>query len=380
MFVPASIDLIKSIMIHDFEYFTDRLFHSHEYDPFSMHLLALRGEQWKRIRSKLSPVFTPLKVKMIFPVVVDTANELVGTVRQHLKHTNVVEIHHTITNFTIDAITAISFGVNPETLKNGYSEFKKVAEKWFSESIRDSIVRLLMVTWPDLLTFFKVRSVHKDVANFFSKMATDVIDYREKNDVIRQDLLQFLLQIRRDKSLPLTVSEIIAQCIIFFIAGYETTASVITFCLYELALDQKIQQKVREEAKNRGQLNYDVLQRLPYLDKCIKETSRKYPPLPVHFRVCTKDYKVPNTELIIEKGTAVIIPVSAVHYDSDFYKKPQEFNPERFSSNKKLQCVWSPFGDGPRMCLGGVPDWDVDVKVSGRFVSDEVQIYYQFQD
>lgn len=83
----------------------------------------------------------------------------------------------------------------------------------------------------------------------------------------------------------------------------------------------------------------------------LPETLRKYPPLPAMNRECTKEYRIPGTSVIIEKGTPIMIPVWALHYDEKFYPEPQEFRPERFSDeNRKsfVQMPWLPFGEGPR--------------------------------
>ena len=87
------------------------------------------------------------------------------------------------------------------------------------------------------------------------------------------------------------------------------------------------------------------------------ETLRKYPI--VHLtRICTKDYKIPDTNVIIEKGTSCIIPTYGLHRDEKFFHNPDEFDPTRFFSENKigktlLDCPYLPFGDGPRNCIAG---------------------------
>lgn len=82
---------------------------------------------------------------------------------------------------------------------------------------------------------------------------------------------------------------------------------------------------------------------------------RKYPPVPIVTRECVQDYQVPNTDVTIEKGTRVIIPIKAVHYTEENYPNPEKFDPERFSEeNKKQRHPYThiPFGEGPRICIG----------------------------
>lgn len=85
------------------------------------------------------------------------------------------------------------------------------------------------------------------------------------------------------------------------------------------------------------------------------ESLRKYPPVPAFRRVCTKKYKVPGTEIVLEEDSTVLIPVYGIHHDPQYYPNPDKFDPERFSDeNKKKRHPFAflPFGEGPRMCIG----------------------------
>lgn len=72
-------------------------------------------------------------------------------------------------------------------------------------------------------------------------------------------------------------------------------------------------------------------------------------------RIASNDYKIPDTKLVIEKGTQLFIPVYAIHHDPDIYPEPEKFIPERFTEeNKKNRHPMThlSFGEGPRNCIG----------------------------
>ncbi|CAG2064945.1 unnamed protein product, partial [Timema podura] len=133
-----------------------------------------------------------------------------------------------------------------------------------------------------------------------------------------------------------------------------------SFCMYELALNQDIQDRLRVEVDDALQahgdvMTYEAVQDMHYLDRIISETLRKYPPAPNLYRKCTVPYPIPGTSITLEQGTRVLIPAYAIHHDPEFYPEPEKFDPERFTEENKASrpsCTYLPFGEGPRICIG----------------------------
>lgn len=166
-----------------------------------------------------------------------------------------------------------------------------------------------------------------------------------------------------DEANKLTLKEVVAQAFVFFIAAFETSSSTIALCLYEMAKNQHLQRTVQEEidqairARESNEVNYDLMMNLKYLESCIDETLRKYPPAPFLIRECTKTYRVPDTDLIIERGIPIIISSFGLHRDPEIFDEPLAFKPERFLNSstgegKAVGLFYLPFGDGPRICIG----------------------------
>lgn len=77
--------------------------------------------------------------------------------------------------------------------------------------------------------------------------------------------------------------------------------------------------------------------------------------MPFLDRRCVKDYKMPNSDLIIEKNTPVYIPMFALHYDPKYFPNPEKYDPDRFNEENvstRKQFTYIPFGDGPHNCIG----------------------------
>ncbi|CAH0555973.1 unnamed protein product [Brassicogethes aeneus] len=133
-----------------------------------------------------------------------------------------------------------------------------------------------------------------------------------------------------------------------------------TFALFEMSLNQEVQERVRQEvkevlARQNGEINYDSIMEMKYMEQVIREALRMYSPASVLKRRCIKDYKVPGSDLVIEKGTLAIIPVVGIHYDEDHFPNPEKFDPERFS-DKNIHNIKPfshlAFGGGRRECIG----------------------------
>lgn len=153
---------------------------------------------------------------------------------------------------------------------------------------------------------------------------------------------------------------LVAQTAIFFAAGFETVSSSVSFCLYKFSENTEWQDKTRQEiaeclAETNGEITYEALDKMKFLGMVITEALRLFPPLPFIDRECTKDYIIPNTNITIEKGTAIIISSYGLHRDPKIYPNPDEFDPYRWSAENEQNIIpytFLSFGEGPRNCIG----------------------------
>lgn len=155
-----------------------------------------------------------------------------------------------------------------------------------------------------------------------------------------------------------------AQCLIFFLAGFETVANAMYFMVYTLATHQEIQRTLQHEVealvqKLDGRLpTYEDIQSLSYLDMVLSETLRLHAPVPILDRRCNERTTIENsdgTKVEIQPGDGVYFPVNCIHMDPNYYPEPEKFIPERFSPENRDNIKpfsYLPFGVGPRNCIG----------------------------
>ncbi|CAG9857619.1 unnamed protein product [Phyllotreta striolata] len=360
-FVPVDLALIKAVYVADFPHF-----HSHgtysdaANDPLSVHIFNVDGPKWRDVRSKLSPTFTSGKMKTMHETLLKCSEGLTGALE---RLDDPIEIKEIMARFTTDVIGSCAFGLDINSLENPDAEFRRFGAKIFEKSFRNIANFFLGIAVPhSILSFCGYSVTRRDVQRFFYGSLASTVAYRETNAVVRKDFLDFLVRLKNheDAQERMSMDEIAAQCFMFFVAGFETSATTMNFACFELARHQDVQDKARTEIrrvleKHDGKLTYDAVMEMTYLDMIIQESLRKYPPLPINIRKCTKTFKVPGESLEIKEGTFVMIPVWGIHYDPEYYPDPEVFDPERFSDeNKRSRPAFShlPFGEGPRICIG----------------------------
>ncbi|XP_078036918.1 cytochrome P450 6B4-like [Augochlora pura] len=148
----------------------------------------------------------------------------------------------------------------------------------------------------------------------------------------------------------------------FFVlrGGHETTASAMSWALHELAQHQDIQDNLLKEIeqymeKYNGEITYETMEQMEYLDKVFKETLRKYPAGPLIMRVASSDYTFETLNFTVPKYTNVWVSVYNIQRDPAIYPDPMKFDPERFTKEAEATrhpMHFMPFGEGPRHCIG----------------------------
>ncbi|XP_058013528.1 cytochrome P450 3A9-like [Ahaetulla prasina] len=327
-------------------------------------IASAEDEQWKRIRTVLSPTFTSGKLKEMLPIIQNYAKNLLAVLQKKADRDELVEVKKIFGAYSMDVITSTSFGVNTDSMNNPKDPFVQQAQKMLSSDLLSPLFVLLYVA-PWLKPLFEMMNISifsNESMDFFARSITQFKQKRtQEGEQRRVDFLQLMIESQNSLTSHevngLTDTEILAQAIIFIFAGYETVSSALSFLTYELALHPDIQQKLQEEVDeilpNKAPITYEALMQMEYMDMVISETLRMYPGIGRLQRMCKNTIKVNG--ITIPKGMGIVISPAILHYDPEYWPEPEQFRPERFSKEVKETInpyTYLPFGAGPRNCIG----------------------------
>ncbi|XP_011869165.1 PREDICTED: cytochrome P450 9e2-like [Vollenhovia emeryi] len=365
-------ELIKDVMVKDFEHFPDHLsFVDENINPLAgKNIFALRGDRWRDMRNTLSPCFTASKMKFMFELISKCSQDFVSYLVDHPELCHAIETKEAFRRYTNDVIATAAFGISVNSMKDRDNEFytRGIEATTFSNGPLTSVKVLILSATPWLFKLMGLSLFPLGLCKFFKKVVGETIKAREEQDIVRPDMIHLLMQ-ARDKdnaSVPkMTLDDIVSQAFTFFFAGFDTSSTLMCFLAHELAVNREVQDRLREEVQQHliegnGEISYEALSKMSYMDMVVSETLRKYPPAVATDRLCSKRYELPPSQpgcknIIVEPDYTLIIPIYSLHRDPKYFPNPDKFDPERFSEENKdniLPYTYLPFGHGPRKCIG----------------------------
>ncbi|PSN52605.1 Cytochrome P450 6k1 [Blattella germanica] len=348
-------ELIKQILVKDFSFFPSKGVHADlKQDPLACNLFNLEGDHY--------------------------SVKLMEHLQQLTKNTDIIDVYDVLVNFTMDATGSCAFGIEVNAMTDESSIIKKMGHRVIKAN-GNTLNEILHSISPVLPKLFKKSVFPQEVTDFFKDIILEIINYRDMNHIVKKDVMQLLMLARNktdaidnnkaDDDFPSCQDSsekdevfdevmLAAQAAMFLRAGSEKASTTMSFCLNELAHQPELQSQLREEVESAkqehgGQLTYEIVLGLKLMDRVVAETLRKYPLESNIYRVCKQPYTIPGSNVQLDTGTKILIPVYALHHDPENYPEPEKFDPDRFTDdnkNSRDHFTYLPFGEGPRVCIG----------------------------
>lgn len=211
------LDLVKTILVKDFNIFSNRGTYSNEKDdPLSGNLVNLEDDSWRQLRQKITPTFTSGKIKMMFATIDEISDRLITTIEKETVETGQLEVKGILSRFTTDVIGSAAFGLECNSLDDKNTLFYQTGLKVFADS--NIVKRIFMMTFMNLARIFRMTTTREEVADFYISVIKNTMKYRDENpQVQRNDFINLLMKL--GDAGELTFNQIAAQSVVFFLAG-----------------------------------------------------------------------------------------------------------------------------------------------------------------
>jgi len=354
----TSPEFLKEVFIKDAENFIDRpMLDRSDNIP---HLLSLKGKDWKRTRSTLAPTFSSAKMKRMSDIMHGTVQTLISIIGNKVEKRENIDFNEVFQRLTLETIGKCALGMEVDCQLDSEDKLLKMVRAALDRQIDTTvIVCSCFPALESLIAWIFRKRGRKRTNQVILDKCREVLNQRRAfpPSPVPVDALQLCIDAAGTEG-KISDDEIVAQELIFILAGYETTAACLNFTTYLLAKHQHVQDKLREEINSKfdenTKANYDNVTQLEYLDTILSESMRLYPPIPLHIgRWAGKERTICGKT--IPQGTGVLAATWALHHHPGFWKDPWKFDPSRFAPenrDKIVEMTYMPFGDGPRNCIG----------------------------
>nr|BAK09536.1 cytochrome P450 [Postia placenta] len=371
---------------------------------FGPGLLSTAGDQHRRQRKMLNPVFSANHMRHMLPIFYRVAYKLRTAIASKLQGgPQEVDMMSWVGRAALELIGQGGLGHSFDPLVSDVKDPFGAAMKYLFPSLQDVIIWQQLIPYVDfigsprfrrwVLEMLPSRAVRQMISSvdIMTGRAIDIFETKkaalEKGDGdISQhagegkDIISILMRANREvaEADRLPEDEVIAQLVTLVFAATDTTSSTLTLILQLLAEHPGVQDKLREElvkAFQAGELSYDELMHLPYLDAVVRETLRLHPPLATITRVNREDVVLPLSqpiqgvngqmmnEIVVPKGTTTFVGVLGANTNkAKWGEDALEWKPERWLSPLPTAVTEAPtpgvfanlmtFIGGRRSCIG----------------------------
>ncbi|KAH0952173.1 hypothetical protein HN011_012211 [Eciton burchellii] len=362
-------ELVKTVMQTNFTSFhMNALKIDSELDPLlANNPFFTYGEKWTLGRKRLTYAFSSMRLKILLETVKQVCQKFEDFLDEKLSKTGKVEMElkNLFGRFTADVVANAGFGVDGLCFdeERQKESFFTMGKSFLEPSAFNNFIFTLIFFMPLLNKIFRRSFLPKKVSQFFKMIVANVMEERRRDGSFRNDFLQLMIELKQTENDKIDLDVLTSHAVSFFIDGYETSSTVLSFVGFQLANHPKVQEKLREEVmsvlnKYDDVITYEALKDMTYMDQVINESMRVMPAIGFFSKTCTEEYELKGSDGLIcrvQPGTDIVISVHGLHEDARYWENPQVFDPERFGPDRKHtieKFSFLPFGEGPRICVG----------------------------
>ena len=298
-------------------------------------LLTSEGETWRKQRRMMQPAFHHTRIEKLDGMIVDATQSMLNAWQLAFDSNQPIDIAREMAALTLTVTTRSLFGVDLGDEVREVGEIINRAANYLEKPSNPHLIQS---------------------AQDFGAVVDRIIRQRRQNFKDGGDLLSSMLLARDENTgAAMDDAQLRNQVMTLMLAGYETTASTLTWTWYLLSQNPGAMDRLRREVTGILQgrpPRYPDLERMPYISMVLDESLRLFSPAwTMGWRAIGEDeiggYYIPA-------NTVIAICLYTLHRHPNFWDQPDVFDPERFSPEnikRRNKFVYIPFGARPRQCI-----------------------------
>jgi cytochrome P450 len=311
------------------------------------------GEAWKRQRRMIDPAFSHMRINQAFTAMSGAVDSYLLQADRLAQSQEAVSLDAAMSLLTADIIcrTIFSRSLDSTAGRDVYHAFTA-----FERSVANVALGRLLLGKP----FAKVPqppAVNEACRVIRGHFNTMLDDWTAAGGKESDDIAGAIIAARDPETgLGFSREELIDQIGVFFLAGHETTASVLTWTFFVLSQRPEIVERMRAEIADvagEGPILIEHAKKMAFTRNVFREALRLYPPITFIPRVAAVDTEIAGRT--VKRGTMVMIAPWTLHRHHAFWRNPDVFDPDRFAPDREKDIrtgTYIPFGLGPRICVG----------------------------
>ncbi len=299
-------------------------------------LLTSEGEVWRGQRRMMQPAFHHTRLEQLDQMITDATRAMLEGWQRAYEEGRPIDLPREMSALTLTVTTRALFGVDLGDEVREVGEIVNRAAKYLEKPSHPKLVE----SGSELIA-----------------LVDRIIRQRKQDFKDAGDLLSSLIMARDEHSgAAMADEQLRSQILTLMLAGYETTASALTWTWYLLAKHPWALERVRSEAHNvlnGAAPRYSDLDQMPYTRMVLNEGLRLYPPAWTLGRRAVSEDRIGGYYLA--PNTVIAVCIYTLHRHPAFWDEPERFNPDRFlpeNSAGRHKFAYVPFGAGPRQCIG----------------------------
>jgi cytochrome P450 len=312
-------------------------------------LVTSEGELWRRQRRLMQPAFHKNHLASLLPTMTGATEEMLEQWRARSSD-EPLDIAREMMLLTQTIILRTMFstdiGERAEEIADSFAQ----ALEYLNIAIVAPFPQLQTLPTPATRRFQRAMAV-------IDNAIYGIINERRASGVKRNDLLQMLIDARDEETGEgMSDRQMHDEVLTIFLAGHETTASLLGWSFYLLGRSPDVMLQLRKEFHDvleKRAPAIDDLARLQYTGQVLHEALRLYPPAWMFARTPIEDDEIAGVR--VKAGSMIMLSPYVTHRLPQVWERPGVFDPDRFAQGRETdrpRYAFFPFGGGPRMCIG----------------------------